>query len=144
MLENDCQKTSILGDFRSVLPPKIDSKSDAKATPFFDAMDLARKRTRINPHRSFATSFLAKHMIRSGWSATRRPNHLLSSSTSKGLPHLWFENCRCSMMCGTKYYCSCWRVSTRTWHWFVTKQCFATLCPIQDVRMQYGTFSSFE
>ena len=62
-------------DFRTIFGPKIDPKSDAEQSLFCDAMEPARKSAKLNGAHDFWTTNLATQMIRSSWSASRRPNH---------------------------------------------------------------------
>ena len=54
---------------------RIVSKADLKTGQLRDAMDLGRTSPEVNQPWRLETVSLATHMIRSGWSATRRPNH---------------------------------------------------------------------
>ena len=62
-------------DFRTILGSKIGPKSDAERRLFCDAMELTRAEAETNGPHDFWTTNLAMQMIRSSWSASRRPNH---------------------------------------------------------------------
>ena len=54
---------------------KIDPKSDVKWSLLRDAMEPMRNSSQANGRHSLWSVQMATHMIRSSWSAPRRPNH---------------------------------------------------------------------
>ena len=70
-----CSETRNFNDFRTILSSKIGQKSDAERRLFCDAMELTRAPPKVNGTHDFWTTNLATQMIRSSWSASRRPNH---------------------------------------------------------------------
>ena len=63
-------------DFQTSFGSKINSKSDAEQKMFGDAMQTTRAGPEINgAHDFWTTKLVATQMIRSSWSASRRPNH---------------------------------------------------------------------
>ena len=66
---------------------RIVSKADLKTGQLRDAMHLGRAPPEVNRNRRLETVSLATHMIRSGWSATRRPNHQSQSFNPECFMH---------------------------------------------------------
>ena len=54
---------------------EIAPQSDAERSLFRDAMQIASKSAEVNGARALLSIQMARHMIRSTWSAPRRPNH---------------------------------------------------------------------